>query len=69
VTEPYSWQTDPKTIPLQVPNAPPVEAGFGFLLSGGSLARPARRRGQHVVHVDTLEYSCARDLHRAAWIR
>jgi hypothetical protein len=35
VTEPYSWQTDPKTIPLQVPNAPPVQAGFGFLLSGG----------------------------------
>ncbi len=34
VTEPFVWQTDPNAGPLQAPGAPPVEEGFGFLLSG-----------------------------------
>jgi hypothetical protein len=34
VTEPFSWQTVPTSMPLQPPSGPPLSRGFGFLLTG-----------------------------------
>ena len=34
VTEPFRWQTDPQSKPLTQPGQPPLNAGFGFLLTG-----------------------------------
>ncbi|OBA92210.1 hypothetical protein A5662_21400 [Mycobacteriaceae bacterium 1482268.1] len=34
VTEPFTWQRDPRTRPLQRPGDPAILSGYGFLLTG-----------------------------------
>lgn len=34
LTEPFTWQSDPRTMPLSAPYQPVMTPGFGFLLTG-----------------------------------